>query len=119
MNPNELTASLGESLGKIQSDLTNQMLDVYERAEEADEALQEFYPELEKTLHPDIMERLSEVLDKLQFIQNIATDALGGPDRLMRLQYERGTDDPLEVNTDMDTSPFVEFEGELYPLTDR
>lgn len=65
------------------------LLDCYERAEEADEALQEFFPELERVVNDEILENLKKVLDQVQYIQNIVTKAVGGPDALVRLQYER------------------------------
>jgi len=78
--------------------MEDKMLDVYERADEADEALQEFWPELEQAIREDILARLRDAMEKVEFIRKIATDALGGPDRLVRLQSERDTDDPLIEN---------------------
>lgn len=75
-----------------QDKLLNSLVDAYERAEEADEALQEFYPELGQVLCLDIMERFDEALQQIGLIQTIVLNAVGGHDKLMRLQYERDPD---------------------------
>jgi hypothetical protein len=64
-------------------------LDIHDRAEEADEALQARWPDLESVVNDEIMANLELVSGRIDFIRRIVTDAVGGPDHLTRLQFER------------------------------
>lgn len=64
------------------------LIDCYERAEEADEELQYWMPELEAVLNAGIMADLKSVIEKLDFIQKIVVKAVGGSDKLVKLQHD-------------------------------
>ena len=65
------------------------LLDIFERAEEADEAMQVFWPDLEAVVSDDILANMKTVITSLHYINRLSTKALGGAGRLCRLRDER------------------------------
>ena len=91
--------------------LCESLLDIIERQEEADEALQKHWHALEQVVHPEIMDSLEELSIALSFIDRIATNLLGGPDATLRLQHERereeeGEGEEEEEEREMQNKPF-------------
>jgi hypothetical protein len=65
------------------------LLDIYAYADEAEAALQRFWPELEAIANDTIRDALAELATEIQNIQRASAHVLGGPDRRARLAHER------------------------------
>ena len=72
------------------------LVSCYERADEAIEALEYWWPQLEQVLHDDVIEKLKEVSQALESISRVTTGAAGGADAMIRLIYELDGDDTEE-----------------------
>lgn len=79
----------GQALMKERDEL---LIDIADRTEEADEALQKYYPDLELVANDEILAELKICLNALAFIDGMVTKAIGGADRLVRLRSEREDD---------------------------
>jgi hypothetical protein len=69
---------------------TKIFLEIRDNAEDADEALQRYWPELENVVNKEIQVCMEKALEKIQHIQRIVENAVGGPEQLVRLRRERG-----------------------------
>jgi hypothetical protein len=68
-------------------EFTDALLDCYERAEEADEQLQENYEWLERVV--DVINAQKEALRAVEYIQRIVVQAFGGVSPFLLAQNER------------------------------
>ena len=79
---------LNEELAESGKDGVVELLDIYDSAEDADTALQEHFPELEKVAHSGIVDQLKKALDKVQSIQRVVENAVGGAEELVAEVFE-------------------------------
>lgn len=73
--------------------LSETLLDICDRQEEADEAIQEYWPQLESVVNAEIMNCLKTVYESLETIGRLATSALGGSFEVVKLRAARESED--------------------------
>jgi hypothetical protein len=65
------------------------LLDCHDRAEEADEKLQDWWPRLEAVLSAEFLEDLKDALQSIGYIQRVVVQAFDGVGNFMLAQNER------------------------------
>lgn len=92
MRPAEVCELVKRVYERGRQSQTSALLDCYERAEDAENQLQTFFPELEHVVSDGVLDSLKAALQAVYHIQNIVTAALGGADELVDAQHKRETE---------------------------
>lgn len=70
------------------------LLDVYDYARKAEDALDGSFSALERAVHPMLMDQQRIAMAAVQMIQRILTDAVGGQNKLEDIQDNLGRGEP-------------------------
>lgn len=89
MRPEEVRELVKRAYERGAQHARDALLDCHDRAEDADEQLQDWYPSLEAITNHEFMADLKEALQSIGYIQRIVVQTFGGVSPFMLAQNER------------------------------